>query len=300
VNFIFDWQNVTITEFGVGRDDADPPFSVLPVDPEVQTALRQMCAATWSAMQKLTTNPPHYEPSEKYASHEYVYLPFGDDLAERMRQLHNAANLPTDSSALEQASKIFCYFVRLTDGQGQRLTALRRAAQFKGILKSHLIRFVTDSLKLIEDKVFKLDVDFDLLVDSQNVHILRPDAFGFASQLQQAILSAVPKNVAAIRHDLNFVEFSGIQEYASRHTRAARYLASIRSQHETKNVDKAALKKLCKSNNVEIKEANGKIHVEEDSVMDFLEVLDRRRYQLELVKGSPERFKAASRSRLRN
>lgn len=47
-------------------------------------------------------------------------------------------------------------------------------------------------------------------------------------------------------------------------------------------------------------ESNGKIIVEEDAVLGFLEVLDRRRYELELVKGSSERFKAASRSRLRD
>jgi hypothetical protein len=32
--------------------------------------------------------------------------------------------------------------------------------------------------------------------------------------------------------------------------------------------------------------------------MDFLEVLDRRRYELELVKGSPEQYKAASRRKI--
>jgi hypothetical protein len=32
--------------------------------------------------------------------------------------------------------------------------------------------------------------------------------------------------------------------------------------------------------------------------MGFLEVLDRRRYELELVKGQPERFKAESRTKL--
>ena len=43
-----------------------------------------------------------------------------------------------------------------------------------------------------------------------------------------------------------FVEFAGIEEYASRHPRAARYLASIRGQGETKSIDKAALKSLCR------------------------------------------------------
>ena len=35
----------------------------------------------------------------------------------------------------------------------------------------------------------------------------------------------------------------------------------------------------------------------EGSIMDFLGVLDRRLYEVELVKGLPESFRAASRSR---
>ena len=38
----------------------------------------------------------------------------------------------------------------------------------------------------------------------------------------------------------------------------------------------------------------------EGSIMDFLGVLDRRLYEVELVKGSPESFRAASRSRIGN
>jgi hypothetical protein len=96
------------------------------------------------------------------------------------------------------------------------------------------------------------------------------------------------------------VEFSDIEAYATHHPRAARYLASIQSLGEYKNVDKAALKKLCKSTGVAFKEVKGKIVIGEPQIMGFLEVLDQRRYELELVKGSPERFKAASRQKIGN
>ena len=102
-----------------------------------------------------------------------------DELASSIRELHDAANLDIDATALEDPSGVFCYFARLTDKKKRRLTALRRATQFKGVLKSRLIRLLTDALKLIEDQVFKLDTDFDLLIDSQHVHILRPSGFEF-------------------------------------------------------------------------------------------------------------------------
>ncbi|MFQ5472724.1 MAG: DUF4868 domain-containing protein, partial [Dehalococcoidia bacterium] len=108
----------------------------------------------------------------------------------------------------------------------------------------------------------------------------------------------VPQNMKAIRKDLPFVDFDGIEDYAGKRPRAARYLASIRAQEETKNIDKAALKRLCKRTGVEVKESNGKVIVPDGHEMGFLEVLDRRRYEVDLVKEEPERYRAASRRKI--
>ncbi len=43
---------------------------------------------------------------------------------------------------------------------------------------------------------------------------------------------------------------------------------------------------------------NGKIFVKSGCEMGFLEVLDRRRYRLELIDGQAENFKASSRSKI--
>jgi len=297
----FDLSNVTVTEFGVGRDDGDgQTFVAVSVDADVQGALREMVQATWEAMQEAGNEPAKYEPSEKHAGTEYLYLPLDDELATSVRDLHEAGALDINAAALSDPSDVFCYFGRLTDKKQRRLTALRRATQFKGVLKSknRLVRMLDDTLKIIEDTVFKLDNDFDLLIDAKNVHILRPSAFEFAGKLQQAILDAVPENITAIRKDLAFVDFDGIEAYAGKHPRAARYVASIRGQEETKNIDKSLLKKLCKQTGVEIAEAKGKVVITDGHEMGFLEVLDRRRYEVSLVKEKPERYRAASRRKI--
>ncbi len=108
----------------------------------------------------------------------------------------------------------------------------------------------------------------------------------------------MPENIDAISADLPFVDFTPIAAYASKHPRAARYLASIRVQQETANINKAALKRTCKSTGVDVSESNGKLVIAEGDVMGFLEVLDRRRYELSLVKGSKECFRAGSRRRI--
>jgi hypothetical protein len=297
----FDLKSVTVAEFGVGRDDGNgQTFVAVPVGADVQGALREMVQATWNAMQEDKNGPSRYEPSEKHGGTEYLYLPLGDDLATSVRELHEAASLNVDAAALSDPADVFCYFARLTDNKNRRLTAMRRATQFKGILKSknRLVRMLDDTLQIIEDTVFKLDNDFDLLVDSVNVHILRPSGFEFAGKLQQAILDAVPENMKAIRKDLAFVDFDGIEAYAGKHPRAARYLASILGQEETKNIDKSLLKKLCKQTGVEIAESKGKVTVADGHEMGFLEVLDRRRYDVSLVKEKSERYRAASRKQI--
>jgi len=297
----FDLGNVTVTEFGVGRDDGNgQSFVAVPVDKYVQAALGEMVQATWDAMQKDDDGPAKYEPSEKHGGTEYLYLPLADELATSVRELHDAATLALHAEALTDPSDVFCYFARLTDTKRRRLTALRRATQFKGVLKSRnrLVRMLDDTLKIIEDTVFKLDNDFDLLIDATNVHILRPSGFEFAGKLQQAILDAVPENIKAIRKDLAFVEFDGVEAYAGKHPRAARYLASIRAQEETKSIDKALLKKLCKQTGVEVAESKGKVSITAGHEMGFLEVLDRRRYEVSLVKEKPERYRAASRRKI--
>lgn len=234
----FDLGHVSVIEFGVGRDDGGgQSFVAVPVGADVQVALREIAQSTWGALQKDADGPTKYEPSEKHGRTEYLYLPLDDALAASVRELHEAVNLTISAAALSDPSGVFCYFARLTDNKGRRLTALRRATQFKGVLKNknRLIRMLDDTLKIIEDTVFKLDNDFDLLVDAKNVHILRPSGFEFAGKLQQAILNAVSENLKTVRKDLAFVEFDGIEEYAGTHPRAARYLASIRAQEETKS-----------------------------------------------------------------
>jgi hypothetical protein len=104
--------------------------------------------------------------------------------------------------------------------------------------------------------------------------------------------------IRAIGRQLEFVDFAGIQAYAARHPRAARYLASIRDQ-PIQNISRRALTDYCRANGVEIQRAGRKIAVSDDHVMAFLEILDRRRYEVSLVADAPpELFRAGSREKL--
>jgi hypothetical protein len=296
----FDINGADVVEFGVGLDEGENQrFTLVPAGAEVQAVLKQMAIATRDEMHVVRDDAVAYEPSEKYDSPEHLLVPTDDAMASRFKQLHTANNMDTDANALDDPSKIFCYFARFKFRKGkQRLTAVRRATSFKGILKSPLIRFLDNALRIVEEQTFKLDHDFDVLLDDDSVYILRPAGFEFVGQLDAEIAKAVPGNVQSVKADLPFVDFTAIQTYAIDHPRAARYLASIRSQKLAENVDKGALKKLCKSTNVIVREVGGKLVIDPKSILDFLGVLDRRLYEVELIKGSPEPFRAARRSRI--
>jgi hypothetical protein len=293
-----DFSKITTIEFGLGTDSTKGSiFQLVPVDDDVQDALQDMIAETIDAMEESGDDPRRYEPSEKYSSLEHINLPLDDPMAEQIRLIHEANNLSTNLASLNEPEAIFCYFARMTDDKKRRVTAIRRATQFKGVLKSRLVRLTTDALKLVDDDVFKLDTNFDLLVDSRQVHILRPSSFEFIADLREAVLAAAPANIDAIRGEIDFVDFENVQEYAVKHPRAARYLASIQSSDAAKNIDKSSLKKLLKTMGIEVHEHNGLLTVNDD-IMGFLEALDRRRYEIELVKNKPERFRASSRRKL--
>jgi hypothetical protein len=108
-------------------------------------------------------------------------------MAEAMRALHTAANLPLDASALKDTTALYCYFARITDNSGQQLTQLleRKAAspaRRRAGLKRHQTfpRRFTGSLHLVptraNDRALRLGfvrrtalAKHLLLVDYENV-----------------------------------------------------------------------------------------------------------------------------------
>lgn len=167
--FSFNFDSIDITELGVGSDNGDGrTFSLAAVDEEVQKALQEMVEATREQLNKAGANPAQYEPSDKYASLEHLIVPLDDELAESLKTLHQTNNYPFDSSALDTPDGVFCYFARLQDTDGKRLTGVRRASQFKSILSKKLLSWFDDSLKVVDRNIFRLDMDFDLLIDENN------------------------------------------------------------------------------------------------------------------------------------
>ncbi len=302
MNLNFDIENVKTTEFGVGSySGSDRIYAMIPVDLGVQTTLQGMVADTCQKMEASADSPSTFDPAEKYASVEYLTLPIDDDLALHPKTLHESQNLNNASDDyLDWITRCFCYFARLLDEDDKQLTALRRATQFKGALnkQSRILSLGNDALRIVDGPIFQLNVDFDVIVDSDTVHIIHPNSFKLLGQIEAAIAEAVPRNIQAIRSQMGYVDWSTIEEYANTHSRAAGLLASIRTNGFGDNLDRLALETDCEAGGVSFTEVAGQMVVTDGQIIDFLEVVDRRRYVSRLVPGVTERYKASSRTRV--
>jgi len=292
-----DYAKARTIEFGLGRSAGkDLAFARVPASGEVQRLLKGMVDATVHALEEGSGDVAQYDPSEKYGSLEHLYLPLEHELAAPVRDLLAMDNPGVDPKRLSEPESIFCYFARFFDARKRRLVGVRRAAQFKGILKKPLVGFLGDAVGVVRDKVFALDSDFDFLVDEATVWILRPSGFVSVLRLQQAILRAVPDNIKQLRADLPCVDWGPIETFASTHPRAAGYLASIRGSGRAKGVNRKLLVDLCTDTGVPVTHSGGTVTVPNGSEIEFLEVLDRRRYGVVLVPNSHEKYRAASRT----
>ena len=317
----------------MGRDlNGNQEFFMVPVKAKVQDTLRDMAIGTWNKMQKsvigkptqtkfeeginegnegkfiiksdhdlmqknLEGGPALYEPSERYIGTEYIYLPSSDGKVTSLKDLHKAANLPIDSNMFHDIDSIFCYFTSMIDDQKHRITSIRRVTGIRGILATKFLTFSAGALVLSDRKLFKLDNAFDIIIDSDNVHIWRPSGFESVGKLREEILAAVSDNVTAIKQDIDFVDFDTVESYSHKHITAARSLASIRAQSTEGRINKTALLSLCKESGVAVDVRDDGVIIPVN-VLGFLDILERRRYTIELIDGIKEQFRAGSRRRI--
>ena len=297
----FTLDEITSVEFGVGhRLNGEPTFGLIPVNKLATRALRQSLSKTWQGMTK-EEDSKEFDPADQLAATAYLYLDLRNPMASLFRNLQDAENLPGDSTTLATMDRAFCYFARFTDRDSKRLTALRRATQFKSLRKqSGLMIWQSDTLELelLPTPVFKLNADFDLLLDSALAHILHPKGFVSIGDIAGYILAAVADNIDAIAPQLGFVNLDPIADYANDNIRAATYLTSIKNQNWAQGFNKVTLMAFCRDNDIEVTERNQKIEVPPNRILDFLQVLDRRRYEFNLADGPPEHFKATNRQQI--
>jgi len=257
-----------------------------------------MLEATRTTLLSIEDGPKQFEASEKHSGIDYLLLPNTEDTSVIAFSCFSAGTIDPLPDAKLSLPSIRFYFTRVFDKDGNLLVGVKQAAFFKSIVRTKgLMRFFDDSLRLIEGPLFQLDHDFDFLINSEYLHILRPRQFIQVCELQKELLRAAPKNVAEISQHLPMFDFSGVLAAASSKSTIANLVASINAQGFMKGINLDKLRIRCAASGVAFNEVNGVISIDNDHIATFLEILDRRRYEFDLAEGDSENWVAGSRKR---
>lgn len=291
-------DDIQSVEFAVCHDTSKGErYYQIPVDKGVQDALKDMLKNTIETLHSGENQMETYEPAQKYASTECLEIGLDNEHMEKLKQIYKTENIVTNAEMIKDTKGMAFYFAIYRDTKKNKLVAIRRAAHFKGILKAQkrLISLIDDTLRLVEDEIFKLDNDFDYLIFDQRISILHPSGFEYTSGIETMISNSVACMIEETATRVTCIDFLYLKEFASSHKRAARLIASLRARPDLHLTSSAKLQKRCKDNGIEIVYEGGKLRPLPGSELPFLEMLDRRRYMVDLVDDQEELYIAANR-----
>jgi hypothetical protein len=292
----FAFNSIQTVEFGVCLEhDSQEVYHIVPADQGVQDALKEMLEATRNQFFRADQNVEVFSPAEKYSSTERLSLSLDSELVLKHKEVFASENLATDSHGLDDPSRLISYFAIFRDRAGKKLMAFRRAAQFKGVIKKNLITFLNDSLKIVNDELFKLDTDFDFLIFDDQILIWRPSGFIFTAGMDEYIARSAADNVDQVSREVLCVNFSHLKGFIAKHRLSMRLIAAIKSRDDLAEISKQRLEAECKESGLKIIERDGLLLPEEGSEYGFLMLLDRRRYTVTLIDQKPETYEAPSR-----
>lgn len=281
---INDFQLIT---FGVCfRIDNEVYHYLIPIDNTVREALVEMRNTFSDLYDGINAEIEVFSPTEKYASTEKLRANLNADYLYSMNDLFHNQNHPVNDIDLsEYLSAVEYYFAEFTHNNGAKTIGVKRPNQFKGLLRKKIFAFVDDTLKAVEDDVFKLDNDFDILIHETYVEILHPAGFVFISDLEDQILLGVANTIGQLSQSITFLDFESIGNFVTNNKarRAAKLLASIKTREDLHLTDQHKVVEKCAHLGIALIEVNGRLFTTDDKIVDLLEVLDRRSYEYDLM-----------------
>lgn len=294
---INDFRNI---EFGACFQISGETFHYkIPVDNTVKEALVEMRNSFFESYDSISGEPDEFSVSEKYGSNEKLRINLNTDYLQSINDLFHRQNIPVNTVDVS-ANLPFTeyYFAEFNHNNGSKTICVKRPNSFKALLKKKMMRCIDDTLLAVEDDIFKLDNDFDFVIHDTYVEILHPAGFIFVSNLEGQVLNGVPNTIATLMQAMPYVNFEAIGDYILRKKlrNAARLLTSIKSRADIHLTCQERLSIKCATQNISVTvDENGKLITNESDIIAFLEILDRRLYDYDLVEGQPENYVASRR-----
>lgn len=295
---IEDFRNI---EFGICTIiEGNQAIVRIPIDDSVRGVLYDMHEEFYNSYFAIEGDPEQYQPSEKYAATEKLIIPLNNENLASLQELYNQNNIPIADVALGQiANSITYYFAIFRHKNGSKQIAIKRPSTFKGLLRKKLIQFIDDTLQVLPDNVFKLDNDFDFIIHKNNIDILHPVGFNFIANIEEEVLRSAADATRQLSVRIQFINFNYLADFVAHSKTAAKLIASIKSRDDLERTSQVKLLEKCIRIGVTVREENGQIIPEDNHIVSFLQILDRREYDFDLTVDEPEIYVASSRKKVR-
>ena len=289
----FNIDDISTIEFFIQKDNGN--FYKIAMSEDTQSILQNMVDNT---LFELGNNIDDYSPSEKYNSGDKLKVTLNSRYCGNLLEIYNDNDISVDNQQIiHNPEDIIYYFCRLTDSRNETLLAIKKATYFKAVTAQHniFIQWFNDRLIPFSGSLFKLDKSFDILIYDETVYINKYLVFESIADMGETVRLASCENIRLIEQTSPIVIFSDeSKEYIKNHIMAARPVASIKSSGRLNNLSLDELIEECQKQNILINVENGQVTFNEENTMNFLKLIDRRLFVINLT-GEDEKYEAKSR-----
>lgn len=293
-------RSIISVNFGIALRNSGYLYFV-PTDAGLKGALKEMIAVTAAALNAVQGEWQAYDISEDYGQRRRVYCNRDNEYMAVFSTIFDAGALDDLTNLPDHANDIEYYFAEITDSQNRRMVGVRKATQFKGTVKakSRLVRMINDTLSIIEDSVFKLDNEFDLLITDGHVYILNDAKMQQLGDITSRVAATAKDKIQSIEDTITFLDLSRVKEKIEKHPRVARYAASIAQNPLIANFQRAKIETLALQHGIVFKELDtGKLQCRVQDEARLMELLDARRYHLDLADNGGDPYRATGRQKV--
>lgn len=178
---------------------------------------------------------------------------------------------------------------------------IKKGTQLKGTLgaRNKLMRLAgDDTLKMIEDDVLKLDREFDAIVTDGHVFMLKVRSVEYLANIVEHVAGAAAHKVQQIHDTIDFLDFTRIQADIARHPRMARMAASIAARNDLAQIRQDRIQELAAHHGLVLNNVDGRLRCRRQDETKLLEILDDRRYQVDLTATGPVPYRATGRQKV--
>ncbi|MEI9424897.1 DUF4868 domain-containing protein [Mesorhizobium sp. Cs1299R1N1] len=296
----FNPMAIVAVNFGVTlRSNGNMHF--VPTDAATKDTLRTILRDTIDSFEAVQTGWEAYDISEDYGAKRRIYAERKNEFMGDLSAIFDAGALDDLANVQDHIQDMDYYFAEFTDDQGRRAIGIKKATRLKGTIKARnrLVRLVDDTLTMIQENVLRLDQEFDVIVTDAHVYILNVGPMEQVAKIVANVAATAAAKVQAIHDAITFLDLSRIVEQIGSHPRVARHAASVAGNANLAAFQRAPIEALAAQHGIKFKELeNGRLQCRVQDHAKLIELLDARRYHLDLTGDGGDPYRASGRQKV--